>query len=84
VDKTLDCFEQTLQEIYHKYVGAEASRDIQFKYFRTLHKPIKLIPLNHSSQMLMLAQYGNKLPDNEPPLMDEQIKKVIFQSFLAQ
>ena len=33
--------------------------------------------------MLTLAWYGNKLPGNEPPLTDKQIKKCIFQSFPA-
>ena len=79
-DKTLARFEQTLQEMYRKYVGAEA-RDIQFEYFRGLRKPIKLSPLDHSSRMLTLARFGNKLPGHEPMLTEDQIKKCIFQSF---
>jgi hypothetical protein len=79
-DKTPERFEQMLQAMYRKYVGAEA-RDIQFEYFRTLQKPMKSSMLDHSSRMLTLARYGNKLPGTEPPLTtDEQIKKCI-QSF---
>jgi hypothetical protein len=80
-DKTPERFKQTLQEMYRKYIGAEAC-DVQFEYFRTLQKPImkSSIP-EHSSQMLTLARYGNKLPGTEPPLTDEQVKKHIFHSF---
>jgi hypothetical protein len=79
-DKTPARFEQILQEMYRKYVGAEA-RDVQFEYFRTLQKPMKSSILEHSSRMLTLARYGNKLPGTEPPLTDEQVKKQIFHSF---
>jgi hypothetical protein len=79
-DKTPQRFEQTLQEMYRKYVGAEA-RDIHFEYFRTLQKPMKASTLDHSSRMLTLARYGNKLPGTEPTLTDEQVKKCIFHSF---
>jgi hypothetical protein len=51
VGKTLAPIEQNLQEMYHKYVGAEAS-EIQFEYYKTLHKPIKASTLDHSSRML--------------------------------
>jgi hypothetical protein len=83
VEKTPDRFEIVLQQLYRKYVGAEA-RDIQFEYFRTLRKPLKSNPLDHSSRMLTLARYGNKLPGNDPALTDEQVKKCIFQSFPAK
>jgi hypothetical protein len=79
-DKTAARFEIVLQLLYRKYVSAEA-RDIQFEYFRTLRKPLKSSPLEHSSRMLTLARYGNKLPGNEPVLNDEQVKKCIFQSY---
>jgi hypothetical protein len=79
-DKTVARFEQTIQELYHKYVGAKA-RDTQIEYYKTLRKPMKMNPLDHSSQMLTLARYGNKLPGNEPPLTEQQIKKCIFHSF---
>jgi hypothetical protein len=79
-DKTVARFEQTIQELYRKYVGAEA-RDTQIEYYKTLRKPMKMNPLDHSSRMLTLARYGNKLPGNEPPLTDQQIKKCIFHSF---
>jgi hypothetical protein len=69
-----------LQEIYRKYVGAK-DQDIQFEYFQTLQKPMKSSMLDYSSRMLTLAHYGNKLPGTKPLLMDEQIKKCIFQSF---
>jgi hypothetical protein len=42
---------------------------------------MKASTLDHSSRMLTLACYGNKLPGTEPPLNDEQIKKCIFHSF---
>jgi hypothetical protein len=79
-DRTPARFELTLQAMYRKYVGAEA-RDVQFEYFRTIQKTLKSSPLEHSSRMLTLARYGNKLPGNEPPLTDEQVKKCIFNSF---
>jgi hypothetical protein len=79
-DKTPARFDQTLQALYRKYVGAEA-RDTQFEYFRTLQKPMKASTLDHASRMLTLARYGNKLPGAEPPLTSEQIKKCIFASF---
>jgi hypothetical protein len=79
-DKGSPRFEQMLQAMYHRYVGAEA-RDIHFEYFCTLQKPMKASMLDHSNRMLTLACYGNKLPGTEPPLTDEQIKKCIFQSF---
>jgi hypothetical protein len=79
-DKTVAQFEAVLQLLYRKYVSAEA-RDIQFEYFRTLRKPLKSSPLEHSSRMLTLARYGNKLPGNEPALTEEQVKKCIFQSY---
>ena len=79
-EKTPLRFEQTLQALYRKYVGAEA-RDTQFEYFRNIQKPMKASTLDHSSRMLTLARYGNKLPGTEPPLTGEQIKKCIFTSF---
>jgi hypothetical protein len=67
-EKTPECFEQTLQAMYRKYVGAEA-QDSQFKYFRMLQKPMKSSMLDHSSRILTLVRYGgNKLPGTEPPL----------------
>jgi hypothetical protein len=78
-EKTPEQSEQMLQAMYRKYVGAEA-RDIQFEYFRTLQKRMKSSMLDHSSRMLTLAHYGNKLPGTKSPLT-EQIKKCIFQSF---
>ena len=80
VDKTPEQFELTLQQLYRKYVGAEAQEN-QFEHFCTLQKPLKSSTLDHSSRMLTLARYANKLPGNDPPLMEEQIKKCIFQSF---
>jgi hypothetical protein len=79
-DKTVARFEQTIQELYRKYVGAKA-RDTQIEYYKTLRKPMKMNPLDHSSRMLTLARYGNKLPGSEPPLTEQQIKKCIFHSF---
>jgi hypothetical protein len=75
--KTADGFYAAIQEIYHKYVGAEA-QDTQSEYFKTLLKPMKSDPLKHSSRMLMLARYGNKLPGTDPELTEAQIKKCIF------
>jgi hypothetical protein len=79
-DKTDVRFNAAVQEMYRKYVGAEA-RDTQIEYFKTLRKPMKSDPLAHSSRMLTLARYGNKLPGTEPPLTDLQVKKCIFNSF---
>jgi hypothetical protein len=79
-DKTPEQFEQMLQAMYRKCIGAEA-RDIQVAYFRTLQKPMKSSMLDHSSRMLTLARYGNKLPCAEPPLTNKPIRKCIFQSF---
>ena len=79
-DKTPTHFELALQEMYRKYVGAEA-RDVQFEYYRSIQKPLKASTLDHSSRMLTLARYGNKLPGNEPVLTDDQVKKCIFSSF---
>jgi hypothetical protein len=73
-------FELAIQEMYRKYVGAEA-REIQFEYFRSLQKPLKSSILDHSSRMLTLTRYGNRLPGTEPILTEEQIKKCIFTSF---
>ncbi len=50
-DKTPARFELALQEMYRKYVGAEA-RDVQFEYYRSISKPLKASTLDHSSQML--------------------------------
>jgi hypothetical protein len=80
-DKTDECFEEEMQQMYHKYVGAEA-RDTQLEYFKTLCKPMELDPLTHSSCMLTLERYINKLLGTEPPLMEIQVNKCIFQSFL--
>jgi hypothetical protein len=79
-DKTPARFELALQEMYRKYVGAEA-RDVQFEYYRSISKPLKSSTLDHSSRMLTLARYGNKLPGTEPVLTDDQVKKCIFSSF---
>jgi hypothetical protein len=80
VGRTPERFELALQEMYRKYVSAEA-REVQFEYFRSIQKPLKTTTLDHSSRMLTLARYGNKLPGTEPPLTDEQVKKCIFTSF---
>jgi hypothetical protein len=72
VNKTVARFEQTLQELYRKFVGSKA-RDTQIEYYKTLCKPMKLNPLDHSSHMLTLARYGNKLPGMEPMLTEQQV-----------
>jgi hypothetical protein len=78
MEKMPECFEPMLQAMYSKYVSAEA-RDIKFKYFRTLQNPLKSITLDHSSSILMLACYVNKLPSGtEPPFKDKQIKNASF------
>jgi hypothetical protein len=79
-DKTDVRFDAAVQEMYRKYVGAEA-RDTQLEYFKTLRKPMKTDPLTHSSRMLTLARYGNRLPGTDPGLSELQIKKCIFHSF---
>jgi hypothetical protein len=79
-DKTDVRFDAAMQEMYRKYVGAEA-RDTQLEYFKTLRKPMKSDPLTHSSRMLTLARYGNRLPGTDPGLSELQIKKSIFHSF---
>jgi hypothetical protein len=79
-DKTSVRFDAAMQEIYHKYVGAEA-RDTQLEYLKTLRKPMKSDPLTHSSRMLTLARYGNRLPGTDPQLTELQVKKCIFHSF---
>jgi hypothetical protein len=80
VDKTVAHFEQTLHEMYPQYVGAEA-RNTQIEYYKIFLKPIKMNPLDHASQMLTLAHFGNKPPGIEPPFTEEQVKKCIFHSF---
>jgi hypothetical protein len=80
-DKIHVRFDAAMQEIYRKYVGAEA-RDTQMEYFKTLCKPMKSDPLTHSSRILTLARYGNRLPGTDPPLTKLQVKKCIFHSFL--
>ena len=62
------------------YVVAE-SMDTQVEYYKTLRKPTKAYPLDHSNQMLTLARYGNKLLGIEPPLTDDRVKNCIFHSF---
>jgi hypothetical protein len=79
-DKTVARFDIAMQAMYRKYVGAEA-RDTQLEYFKTLRKPMKSDPLTHSSRMLTLARFGNKLPGTDPELTDDQVKKIIFHSF---
>jgi hypothetical protein len=68
-----------MQEMYPKYMGAEA-KDTQMEYFKTLRKPMKSDPLTHSSRMLTLAQYGNRLPGTDLQLMELQVKS-LFYSF---
>jgi hypothetical protein len=79
-EKTAIRFNAAIQEMCRKYVGAEA-RDTQSEYFKTLRKPMKADPLTHSSRMLTLARYGNKLPGTDPELTEAQVKKCIFHSF---
>jgi hypothetical protein len=77
VDKDPPHFEQTLQAMNRKYIGAEA-HNIHFEYFHTLQKPMKAGTIDQ-------AGYRNKLPETEPPLNDEQIKNVfsLFSTVLA-
>lgn len=82
-DKTVPRFEQALQEMYRKYVVSD-SRDTQIEYYKTLRKPIKTDPLDHSNRMQTLARFGNKLPGIEPALTEDQIKNCIFHSFPAK
>jgi hypothetical protein len=48
VDKTVARFEKTLQDMYRKYIGAEA-RDTKIEYYKALRKPMKANPLEHAS-----------------------------------
>jgi hypothetical protein len=73
-EKMADHFDAAIQEMYTKYVGAEA-RDTQAEYFKTLCKPMESDLLTHSSRMLKLAWYGNKLPGTDPELTEAQVKK---------
>jgi hypothetical protein len=74
-EKTDDRFNAVIEEIYHQYVGAKA-RDTQSEYFKTLRKRMQADPLMHSSRMLTLARYGNKLPGTDPELTEAQIKSI--------
>jgi hypothetical protein len=48
-DKTPEWFEQMIQAMYQKYLGAEA-HGIQLEYFRTLQNLMKSSMLDHSSR----------------------------------
>jgi hypothetical protein len=50
-EKTAGRFEEAMQQMYRKCVGAEA-RDTQLEYFKMLRKPMKSM---YSSRMLTLA-----------------------------
>jgi hypothetical protein len=63
-DKTDVHFDEAIQEMYHKYVGA---RDTQLEYFKSLGKPMKSDHLTHLSRMLTLTWYGNNLPGTDRP-----------------
>jgi hypothetical protein len=74
-----------LNNLYKKCIAnmleLKLKGDTQIEYYKTLWKPIKSNPLNHASQMLTLACFGNKLPGIKPPLTEIQVKKCIFHYF---
>ena len=79
-DKKTSRFAQIQQELHLDYVHSNA-REAQFEYYRTLKLLPTGTPGTHAIQMLTLALYGNKLPGQENPQTDKQIKQHIFQSF---
>ena len=69
-----------MEEFYLSYCDDD-SRDIMFAYLRKLKEPYDVAAGEHADRMEMLAKYANKLPGMEPEMYDDQIKRLIFESF---
>ena len=78
--KTVARFTQAMGEFYLSYCD-EDSRDIMFAYLRKLKKPYEMAAGEHADRMEVLVRYANKLPGMEPEMNDDQIKRLIFESF---
>ena len=79
-EKTPARFRQALDDFYLSYCDEDA-RDIMFQYLRSFKKPFSVEAGNHADRMETLVNYANRLPGLEPPMNDDQIKKLIFESF---
>ena len=78
--KTVARFEQSIKQFYLSYCDDDA-RDTMFAYLRKLQKPYSVAAGIHADRMEILIKYANRLPGMEPEMMDDQKKRVIFESF---
>ena len=78
--KTVARFRQAMDEFYLSYCDDD-SRDIMFAYLRKFKKPYDMAAGEHADRMEILVKYSNKLPGMEPEMNEDQIKRLIFESF---
>ena len=78
--KTNARFRQEMDNFYLSYCDDDA-RDTMFDYLRSFTKPFSTAAGAHADRMEILVNYANRLPGLEPPMNEDQIKKLIFSSF---
>ena len=65
---------------YLSYCDDDA-RDNMFAYLRDFTKPFSVAAGDHPDRMEILVKYANTLPGMEPPMTDDQKKRLIFESY---
>ena len=73
-------FRQAMEEFYLSYCDEDA-RDNMFAYLRDFSKPFNVAAGDHADRMEILVKYANTLPGMEPPMTDDQKKRLIFESY---
>ena len=80
--RTVARFNLVMEEFYLRYCGNEA-RNTGIRYLRSeaVRKPRNSTPRQHQERIETLWRYTNRLPGQEPPLTEAQLKTILFDSF---
>lgn len=79
LQKTNARFIQAMDDFYLSYCINDA-RDTTFDYLRNYTKQYSVPAGIHADRMEIFVNDANRLPGLEPPMNDDQIKKLIFGS----
>ena len=80
LQRTAARLRQALENFYLSYCNGDA-RDEMFTYLRDFSKPYILPAGDHADRMEILVKYTKTLPGMEPPMNDDQKKRLIFESY---
>ena len=70
-------FRQAVETFYLSYCDDDA-RDNMVAYIRDFSKPYSVASGDHADRMEILVKYANTLPEMDPPMTDNQKKRLFL------